>query len=109
MPLALLPVGAFGIATVPPLRKRVLDHAHGAPAPASAAGIGAFGLGDALAARLGGAVIAAGTGWTAPNRVGAPLAAAAPGLAFRPAAPKRRTPADAPAADTVPAPVPVHG
>ncbi|WP_369156766.1 MFS transporter [Streptomyces sp. R02] len=74
-------VGALGFATVPPLQKRVLDHAHGAPTLASALNIGAFNLGNALSAWLGGLVIAAGFGYTAPNWVGAVLAATALALA----------------------------
>ncbi|UPW04712.1 MFS transporter [Rhodococcus pyridinivorans] len=70
-------IGALGFATVPPLQKHVLDHAHGAPPLASAANIGAFNLGNALAAWLGGMVISAGFGYTAPNAVGAVLAASA--------------------------------
>ncbi|OWY79875.1 MFS transporter [Rhodococcus sp. BUPNP1] len=70
-------IGALGFATVPPLQKHVLDHAHGAPTLASAANIGAFNLGNALAAWLGGMVISAGFGYTAPNAVGALLAASA--------------------------------
>ncbi|CAM5232352.1 hypothetical protein STENM223S_10128 [Streptomyces tendae] len=46
-------IGALGFATVPPLQKRVLDHAHGAPTLASAVNIGAFNLGNALSAWLG--------------------------------------------------------
>ncbi|MFF2149170.1 MFS transporter [Kitasatospora sp. NPDC058190] len=97
-------VGALGFATVPPLQKRVLDQAHGAPTLASAVNIGAFNLGNALAAWLGGSVITAGLGYTAPNWVGALLAAAALVLAFWSAALERRTPAaTAPAAAAVPA------
>jgi len=70
-------IGGLGFATVPPLQKRVLDHAQGAPTLASAVNIGAFNLGNALSAWLGGLVIAAGLGYTAPNWVGAVLAAAA--------------------------------
>ncbi|OON82610.1 MFS transporter [Streptomyces tsukubensis] len=70
-------IGALGFATVPPLQKRVLDHAKGAPTLASAVNIGAFNLGNALSAWLGGIVISAGFGYTAPNWVGAVLAAAA--------------------------------
>ncbi|MEU3601528.1 MFS transporter [Streptomyces sp. NPDC006798] len=70
-------IGAFGFATVPPLQKRVLDQAAGAPTLASAVNIGAFNLGNAIAAWLGGLVIAAGFGYTAPNWVGAALAASA--------------------------------
>ncbi|MYU25455.1 MFS transporter [Streptomyces sp. SID8352] len=83
-------IGAFGFATVPPLQKRVLDHAHGAPTLASALNIGAFNLGNALAAWLGGLVIAAGHGYTAPNWVGAGLAAAALVVAVVSAALERR-------------------
>ncbi|MDX3853215.1 MFS transporter [Streptomyces sp. AK02-01A] len=70
-------IGALGFATVPPLQKRVLDQAAGAPTLASAVNIGAFNLGNALSAWLGGIVIARGLGYTAPNWVGAALAAAA--------------------------------
>ncbi|MDT0567980.1 MFS transporter [Streptomyces sp. DSM 3412] len=83
-------VGALGFATVPPLQKRVLDQAHGAPTLASAVNIGAFNLGNALAAWLGGLVIDAGLGYTAPNLVGAALAASALVLAFVAAALERR-------------------
>ncbi|MFF3287060.1 MFS transporter [Streptomyces sp. NPDC003023] len=83
-------IGALGFATVPPLQKRVLDQAHGAPTLASAVNIGAFNLGNALAAWLGGMVIAAGMGLTAPNWVGALLAATALVLAVLSAALERR-------------------
>jgi DHA1 family inner membrane transport protein len=75
-------VGALGFATVPPLQKRVLDQAQGAPTLASAVNIGAFNLGNALAAWLGGLVIDAGLGYTAPNWVGAALAGSALVLAL---------------------------
>ena len=74
-------IGALGFATVPPLQKRVLDQASDAPTLASAVNIGAFNLGNALAAWLGGAVISAGFGYTAPAWVGAALAASALALA----------------------------
>jgi DHA1 family inner membrane transport protein len=83
-------IGALGFATVPPLQKRVLDQAHGAPTLASAVNIGAFNLGNALSAWLGGLVISAGLGDTAPNWVGAALAAAALVLAVLSAALERR-------------------
>ncbi|MCK8676330.1 MFS transporter [Streptomyces lichenis] len=82
-------IGAFGFATVPPLQKRVLDQAAAAPTLASAMNIGAFNLGNAIAAWLGGMVIAAGFGITAPNWVGALLAVAALGLAVLSAALER--------------------
>ncbi|MFG2537280.1 MFS transporter [Streptomyces sp. NPDC048511] len=84
-------IGALGFATVPPLQKRVLDQAAGAPTLASAVNIGAFNLGNALSAWLGGLVIAAGFGYTAPNWVGAVLAASALVLAVLSGALERRT------------------
>ncbi|WP_318202489.1 MFS transporter [Streptomyces sp. SCL15-4] len=83
-------IGALGFATVPPLQKRVLDQAHGAPTLASAVNIGAFNLGNALSAWLGGVVISAGFGYTSPNWVGAVLAAAALLLAVLSAGLERR-------------------
>jgi DHA1 family inner membrane transport protein len=70
-------VGALGFATVPPLQKWVLDQASAAPTMASAANIGAFNLGNALAAWLGGVVISAGLGYTSPNWIGALLSGTA--------------------------------
>ena len=70
-------LGALGLATVPLLKKCVLDQAHSAPTLASPVNIGAFNLGIALSAWLGGLVIAAGLGYTAPNWFGFALAAAA--------------------------------
>ncbi|MEW1638313.1 MFS transporter [Streptomyces sp. NPDC093801] len=107
-------IGALGFATVPPLQKRVLDQAAGAPTLASAVNIGAFNLGNALAAWLGGLVISAGLGWTAPNWVGAALAASALVLALVSGALERRTSRRAAggsrvvAAGTPAAPAPVH-
>ncbi|MFJ8503562.1 MFS transporter [Streptomyces avermitilis] len=84
-------IGALGFATVPPLQKWVLDQASAAPTLASAANIGAFNLGNALAAWLGGIVIAAGLGYTSPNWVGALLSGTALLLAFLAAYLDRRT------------------
>ncbi|MET7853829.1 MFS transporter [Streptomyces avermitilis] len=84
-------IGALGFATVPPLQKWVLDQASAAPTLASAANIGAFNLGNALAAWLGGFVIAAGLGYTSPNWVGALLSGTALLLAFLAAYLDRRT------------------
>lgn len=84
-------IGALGFATVPPLQKRVLDQASAAPTLASAVNIGAFNLGNALAAWLGGVVISAGLGYTAPNWVGALLSASALLLSFLAAFLDRRT------------------
>ncbi|MFE1195536.1 MFS transporter [Streptomyces olivaceoviridis] len=84
-------IGALGFATVPPLQKWVLDQASAAPTLASAANIGAFNLGNALAAWLGGVVIAAGLGYTSPNWVGALLSGTALLLSFLAAFLDRRT------------------
>ncbi|HEY9368653.1 MFS transporter [Streptomyces sp.] len=107
-------IGALGFATVPPLQKWVLDQASAAPTLASAANIGAFNLGNALAAWLGGVVIAAGLGLTAPNWVGALLSGTALLLAFlaayldrRTRAARARTATAVPAATPEPARVPV--
>ena len=84
-------IGALGFATVPPLQKWVLDQASAAPTLASAANIGAFNLGNALSAWLGGLVISAGLGYTAPSWVGALLAGSALLLSFLAAFLDRRT------------------
>ena len=68
--------GAVGFATVPPLQARVMQKAEGAPALASAANIAAFNLGNAIGAWLGGIAVDQGLGYTAPNWIGALLAAA---------------------------------
>ncbi|MGV9409245.1 MFS transporter [Nocardia sp. NPDC003693] len=93
-------IGALGFASVPSLQKRVLDHAQAAPTLASAVNIGAFNLGNALAAWLGGLTIAAGLGYTAPNWVGAALAASALSLAVLAAALERRSAATVSATTT---------
>lgn len=69
----------------------MLDQASAAPTLASAANIGAFNLGNALAAWLGGFVIAAGLGYTSPNWVGAILSGTALLLALLAARLHRRT------------------
>ncbi|ANZ17489.1 major facilitator superfamily protein [Streptomyces noursei ATCC 11455] len=83
-------IGFFGFATVPPLQKRVLDHAAAAPTLASAGNIAAFNFGNALAAWLGGLVISAGLGLTATNWVGALMAVAALGVAVLASSLERR-------------------
>ncbi|MEU4270632.1 MFS transporter [Streptomyces sp. NPDC026092] len=98
-------IGALGFATVPPLQKWVLDQAKQAPTLASAANIGAFNLGNALAAWLGGVVIATGLGFTAPNWVGALLSGTALLLAFLAAFLDRRNRSAAAAPETTSQPV----
>ncbi|MET7297697.1 MFS transporter [Embleya sp. NPDC005575] len=79
--ITLFLIGALGFATVPPLQKRVMDNAAGAPTLAAAVNIGAFNLGNAIAAWLGGLVIDAGHGYESANWAGAALALGALALA----------------------------
>ncbi|MEV0275121.1 MFS transporter [Streptomyces sp. NPDC050610] len=94
-------IGAFGFATIPPLQKRVLDQTADAPTLASAVNIGAFNLGNAIAAWLGGVVISAGFGYTAPTLIGALMAAAAVAVALVSAMLERRSGTGAPAGRVV--------
>lgn len=71
---------AAAFALVPPLQMRVMQAAADAPNLASAMNIGAFNLGNAIGAALGGAVIAGGFGYPAVALAGA--AASASGLAL---------------------------
>ncbi|MGF7154878.1 MFS transporter [Novosphingobium gossypii] len=88
--------GVASFALVPPLQVRVIGAAHDAPNLASAVNIGAFNLGNALGAALGGGVIAGGLGYPAVALAGA--ATAAVGLvAVLLAARAGREPAPAPA------------
>ena len=95
---AALTIFAWGVATfaiVPPLQMRVMDAASDAPNLAAAVNIGAFNLGNALGAALGGAVIGLGLGFPAVSLAGAGMALA--GLAIVLAS-RRRQPALAPCA-----------
>ncbi len=67
--------GVASFALVPPLQVRVMHAASEAPNLASAVNIGAFNLGNAIGAALGGGVIAAGLGYPAVSIVGAIMAA----------------------------------
>ncbi|MDY7073375.1 Inner membrane transport protein YdhP [Pseudomonas hunanensis] len=69
--LAILVWGAASFALVPPLQMRVMEAAN----LASAVNIGAFNLGNAIGAALGGAVINAGLGYPAISLAGAAMAA----------------------------------
>jgi DHA1 family inner membrane transport protein len=73
----LFAMGAFGFGTVPGLQMRIMGYAPGAPTMASSANIGAFNVGNALGAWLGGVAIGAGLGYTSPIWVGAALTALA--------------------------------
>ncbi len=70
--------GVASFALVPPLQMRVMAAASDAPNLASSVNIGAFNLGNAIGAALGGAVIGGGLGYPAVALAGA--AAAASGL-----------------------------
>lgn len=71
---------AFGI--VSPVQMRVMQAAAQAPSLASSVNVGAFNLGNALGAALGGLVISLGWGYAAVPWVGAALAASGLGLAW---------------------------
>lgn len=77
--LFLLGVAGFTVAT--PLQVRVMEQAPHAPTLASAGMQSAFNTANSMGAWLGGLVIAAGLGYTAPNWTGAVLALAGLGLA----------------------------
>ncbi|WP_460126106.1 MFS transporter [Pseudomonas sp. S2_C03] len=66
--------GVASFALVPPLQMRVMEAAKDAPNLASAVNIGAFNLGNAIGAALGGAVINAGLGYPAISLAGAAMA-----------------------------------
>lgn len=72
--LSLVAMGAVGFATVPPLQTRVMRWAGEAQTLASGANIGAFNLGNAIGAWIGGVTISAGLGYTSPLWVGSAMA-----------------------------------
>jgi len=74
--------GAAAFAIVPPVQMRVMKAASEAPGLASSINIGAFNLGNAIGAALGGAVISAGLGYAAVPIVGGITAAAGLGLVW---------------------------
>jgi MFS transporter, DHA1 family, inner membrane transport protein len=75
-------VGVAAFATAPGLQTRVIEAAGSAGTMAAAANIGAFNLGNAIGAALGGLVIDAGFGFPAANGVGAAMAAAGVAVAL---------------------------
>ena len=75
---AIATVFAWGVATfalVPSLQARVMSVASDAPSLASSINIGAFNLGNAIGAALGGGVISAGLGYAWVSIAGAAMAA----------------------------------
>lgn len=80
---AAITIFAWGVATfaiVPPLQMRVMEAASDSPNLASAVNIGAFNLGNAVGAAVGGGVIGLGLGYPAVSVTGAAMALA--GLAI---------------------------
>ncbi|MDO9368083.1 MAG: MFS transporter [Sphingopyxis sp.] len=80
---AAITIFLWGVATfaiVPPLQMRVMEAASDAPNLASAVNIGAFNLGNAIGAAVGGGVIGLGLGFPAVSIAGAVMAVA--GLAI---------------------------
>ncbi|MDQ8755802.1 MFS transporter [Sphingosinicella sp. LHD-64] len=93
---AALSIFAWGVATfalVPPLQMRVMATAADAPNLASAMNIGAFNLGNAIGAAVGGGVIELGLGYPAVSIAGAAMAAAGLALVLATRARPRRMPA----------------
>ncbi|SOZ39959.1 MFS transporter [Cupriavidus neocaledonicus] len=87
--LGLLLWGAATFAVVPPVQMRVMEAAAEAPGLASSINVGAFNLGNALGAALGGGVISLGLGYGAVPVAGALLAAAGLLLVWRGRASRR--------------------
>ena len=69
-------IGAAGSAVAPALQTRLMDVAHDAQTLAAALNHSALNIGNATGAWVGGLVIAAGLGYTAPAAAGAVLALA---------------------------------
>jgi DHA1 family inner membrane transport protein len=97
-------MGGFGFATVPGLQMRVMKYASSAPTLASGANIGAFNVGNALGAWLGGVTITAGLGYTSPIWAGAAITVLGLGvMAFAAAKAGSRTDSGTTAAVSAPA------
>jgi MFS transporter, DHA1 family, inner membrane transport protein len=84
-------IAASGSAIVPGLQTRLMDVAADAQTLAASLNHAAFNFANALGAALGGAVIAAGFGYTAPAVVGAGLAIAGIAVLATSVAMQRRT------------------
>lgn len=80
--IGLLAWGAAAFAIVPPVQMRVMEAASEAPGLASSINVGAFNLGNALGAAVGGGVISLGLGYAAVPVAGGLLAAAGLGLVW---------------------------
>ncbi|MBB4837220.1 MULTISPECIES: MFS transporter [Sphingomonas] len=89
--IVLMPLwGAASFALVPPLQMRVMDAAHEAPNLASAMNIGAFNLGNAIGAALGGEVIREGMGYPAVSLAAAAMALVSLAMVLSPKLVRRR-------------------
>ncbi|MGA9870563.1 MAG: MFS transporter, partial [Rhodococcus sp. (in: high G+C Gram-positive bacteria)] len=73
-------IGASGSSVIPGLQTRLMDVAEDAQTLAASLNHAAFNLANAIGAALGGAVISAGFGYTAPAAAGAVLAVAGVGV-----------------------------
>ncbi|MFS2112131.1 MFS transporter [Sphingomonas sp. Sphisp140] len=90
--IILMPLwGAASFALVPPLQMRVMDAAHEAPNLASAMNIGAFNLGNAIGAALGGEVIREGLGYPAVSLAAAAMALVSLAMVLAPRLVRRRS------------------
>lgn len=78
--VVLFAVGASGSSVGPALQTRLMDVAHGAQTLAAALNHSALNIGNASGAWVGGLVISAGLGYTAPAAAGAVLALAGIGV-----------------------------
>lgn len=85
-------LGFAGSALIPSLQMRLMNAASDAPTLAAALNHAALNIANAAGAWLGGLVIAAGYGYTAPNLLGAGLAVVGLGLALASGLLDRRTP-----------------
>lgn len=82
---ALIGLFIFGVATfgvVPPVQTKVMQAARAAPGLASSVNIGAFNLGNAIGAAIGGVVIASGIGLPAVSYAGAVVAVLGVGVVW---------------------------
>ena len=88
--IGLIAWGAAAFGIVPPVQMRVMQAAAQAPGLASSVNVGAFNLGNAVGAALGGVVIGQGLGYAAVPFVGAALAVGGLGLVWLGNAGRRR-------------------
>ncbi|WP_213815137.1 MFS transporter [Glaciihabitans sp. dw_435] len=94
--ILLVLMGGFGFATVPGLQMRVLLYAGDNSTLVSGANIGAFNVGNALGAWIGGLTISAGLGYTSPLWAGAAITVAALAVMVAAATTAHRRPRSAP-------------